>query len=220
MANRNFSSGGKLYSMHTMPVLVDMSFTVDATNANGITGLKGPLVNAVYMHSTAGTPSSPNPDTGAILIRLQDNFNSLLGADCIVQGALSGSPLTSVTNHLAYVITSLGTATAAQWQAKGLPIGVTPAVGVAFIATATGTIGGSAAVQVQATTASVASIEILGDPNVTVAPAPSANQGYGASLILQCRDYAGAIVAPAAASVIRIKLLMSNSSVTVGSAGQ
>jgi hypothetical protein len=31
MANRNWSSGGKIYSMHTMPILLDCNFVVDST---------------------------------------------------------------------------------------------------------------------------------------------------------------------------------------------
>lgn len=219
MANRNFSSGGKLYSMHTMPVLVDCNFVVDSTNGNGlgIRTLKGPLVANVYMNTSA-TPASgnPNPAAGSILIQLQDNYNrSLSGFDARVS-PVSGTPLTATTAGTPVIIVSLGTATAAQWQAKGLPTGVTAAVGVAFVPTASGTIGGSAAVEIAAATGTgIASIETLGDPNLSIAPNPNANQGYGASFILQCRDYAGAIAAPANGSVISIAMYLSNSSVQV-----
>ncbi len=202
--------------MHTMPVLIDCNFVVDATNPNGITSLKGPTVQAVYMHSTAATPSSPNPAAGTILVQLMDNYNRYLSGSSIIRSPLSGSPLTSTTIHVANVITDLGTATAAQWQAKGLPAGVTPAVGVSFVATASGSIGGSAAVQIAAAAGSgVCSLEILGDPSLSSGPNPTANQGYGCYLILQCRDYAGAIAAPADGSVISIEALLSNSSVMV-----
>lgn len=218
MANRNFSSGGKLYSMHTMPVLLDCNFVVDQANTNGlgISSLKGPCIQAVYMHSSAATPSAINPAAGSIVIQLQDNYNKYLSGSNNIQSALSGSPLAATTAHVPVVITALGTATAAQWQAKGLPIGVTPAIGVSFVPTASGTIGGSAAVQIAAATGSgVASIEVLGNPSQAIAPNPNANQGYGAYLILQCRDYAGAIAQPADGSVISIEMLLSNSSVTV-----
>ncbi len=218
MANRNFPNAGKLYSGHTMPVEIDCNFVVDAANVNGlgISSLKGPYVTAVYMHSSAATPSSINPAAGTILVELSDAFNKVLAGSSQIRSALSGSGLTSTTAHIANVITVLGTATAAQFQAKGLPAGVTPAVGVSFIATASGSIGGGAEVQIAAATGSgIASIEILGDPTLSANPAPSANQGYGASLILQCRDYAGAIAAPADGSVISIQALLSNSSVSI-----
>ncbi len=218
MANRNFPNAGKLYSGHVMPVEIDCNFIVDADNVNGlgIRSLQGPFVQAVYMHSSAATPSSINPAAGTILIQLADNYNKVLCMDSSIQSPLSGSGLTATTAHVANVITLLGSATAAQWQAKGLPAGITPAVGVSFVATATGTIGGSAEVQISAAAGSgIASIEILGNPSLSVAPAPSANLGYGASIILQCRDYAGAIANPAEESVISIKLLLSNSSVSI-----
>lgn len=220
MANRNFSSGGKIYSMHVSPVLVDCNFQVAASDSGGlgITSLKGPLVQAVYMHTSA-TPASgnPNPANGNIIVQLQDNYNGLYsGLRAMIQSPNSGSGLTSTTNHVSYVITVLGTATAAQWQAKGLPIGITPAIGVSFVATATGSIGGSAEVQISAAAGSgVATVEVLGVPSTVIAPNPNSNQGYGSYFILQCRDYAGAIVQPADGSIISLMFYLSNSSVTI-----
>lgn len=231
MANRNFASGGKLYTMHVSPVLIDCNFVVDSTNGNGlgIRSLKGPLVQNVFMHTTTtpgpgnsnpATPgvtvTNPNPAAGTILIQLQDNYNrSLSGFDARVS-PVSGTPLTATTSGTAVIIVSLGTATLAQWRAVGLPLGITPAVGVAFVPTASATIGGSAAVEIAAALGTgVASIETLGDPNTTIAPDPTQNQGFGAYVILQCRDYAGALVAPADGSVISISQYLSNSSILV-----
>lgn len=231
MANRNFSNGGKIWAMESAPVLISCNFVVDSTNGNGlgIRSLKGPMVQNVFMHTSASAgpgnsnPASPNvvvtnpnPASGTIVIQLQDNFNrSLSGFNAIVS-PVSGTPLTATTANTAYIIVSLGTATAAQWQAKGLPKGISPAVGVSFIASASGTIGGSAAVEIAAAAGSgVASIETLGDPNLSLSPNPSVSQGFGGQIIVQCRDYAGAIVAPADGSVISISMYLSNSSVSI-----
>jgi len=231
MANRNFANGGKVYAMHTMPALLDCNFIVDSSNGNGlgIRSLKGPMIQNVFMHTSA-TPgagnsnlaspnvvvTNPNPGSGTIIIQLQDNFNrSLSGFNAIVS-PVSGTPLTSTTANVANVIVSLGTASLAQWQARGLPLGITPAVGVSFVASSSGVIGGSAAVEIAAAAGSgVASIETLGDPNLSLSPDPTKNQGFGGQIILQCRDYAGAIVAPANGSVISISMYLSNSSVLV-----
>lgn len=68
------------------------------------------------------------------------------------------------------------------WQAVGLPPGFTPTVGQAFVARATGfggAQGSSGSVTINGTT-DVVSIEIVGDPNLTLSPAPqggSANIG-------------------------------------------
>lgn len=68
------------------------------------------------------------------------------------------------------------------WQQVGLPKGITPAVGVAFIATAVGysTGGGSSGTVKAIGSANVNSIQILGDMNLSIAPIPmggSANTG-------------------------------------------
>ena len=59
------------------------------------------------------------------------------------------------------------------------------------------------------------SIETLGDPNTTIAPDPTLNQGFGAQIILQCRDKTGALANPADGSVISLGLYLSNSSIIV-----
>jgi hypothetical protein len=231
MANRNFANGGRIYIPHTMPVLIDCNFVVDSTNGNGlgIRNLKGPMVQNVFMNtsSTPGKgnsnpqspniqPTNPNPAAGTIIVQFQDGFNrSYCGMNSNVS-PLSGTPLTATTAGTPVAIVSLGTATTAQWQAVGLPLGTVPAVGVAFTPTASATIGGSAAVEVAAAAGSgIMSVEILGDPNTTLAPTPSANQGFGAQIILQCRNTSGAIAAPANGSVISLAFELSNSSVLV-----
>lgn len=222
MANRNWASGGKIYSMHTMPVLLDCNFVIDSTNGNGlgIRSLKGPAISAVYMH-TSSTPAagSPNPASGTIVVQLADNYNrSLSGAFSIVSPASGASLLVAsagLTVGVAYIITILGTTTTAAWHALGVPAGVAPAVGVSFIAAATSALGTGAVQITAAAGAGICSIETVGDPNLSIAPDPTANQGYGAQIILQCRDYAGAIAAPANGSVISLQFLLSNSSVQV-----
>ena len=231
MANRNYASAGKIYSMHVKPVLLDCNFVVDSANGNGlgIRSLKGPMIQNVFMHTSASpglgnsNPATlnvpvlnPNPAAGTIIVQFQDNFNrSFSGCNAIVS-PVSGTPLTSVVANVAYTIVALGTATAAQFQAVGLPKGVTPAIGASFIASASAAIGGSAAVEVAAAAGSgVMSIETLGDPNATIAPDPTQSQGFGAYVILQCRNNSAAIAAPADGSVISLQFLLSDSSVQV-----
>lgn len=200
--------------MRSSPVLIDCKFMVDNASANGISSLKGPTVSAVYMNTSASA-SSTNPAAGTIVIRFADNYNrSLVPGVHSIQSPNSGSSLTSTTVGIANTITILGTASLAQWQARGLPIGVVPALGVSFIASSSGLIGGSAAVQISAAAGSgIASMEIVGDPNQSLAPDQSSGQGYGAYFILQCRDYAGALAAPANGSVISLQFYLNNSAV-------
>lgn len=228
MANRRWTSQF-LYQYEAMPVLVSCNFVVDAANGNGlgIRSLKGNGVQNVFMHTSTtpgrgnapiGTsglvgPLNPNPGNGVILVQLTDNFNRYLSG---FNGRVSPvtSTQTTTTSHVAYVITSLGSATLAQWQTAGLPLGLTPTVGQAFIAIATGTIGGSATVAPTATAGSgVDHIEVLGDPNTTLSVAQSAING-GGLIVLECFA-ASVVTAPADTTVIGLNFYLSNSSVTV-----
>lgn len=211
MANRYFKQF--FNTLHTMPVLIDCNFIVDSTNGNGLglRSLKGPGVGAVYMHTSATpAPANPNPGTGVIIVQLQDTYFKYFGGFSGQVMPVSGTPLTATTANTAYVIVSLGTATTAQWQAVGLPVGLTPAVGQAFIATASATIGGSAAVEISAAAGSgIDHIEVLGDPNTTIN-----TPGVPPYLILQC--FAGGVkTAPADGATLGLSFYLSNSSVTV-----
>ena len=115
MANRNWASGGKIYSMFTSPVLIDCNFVVDSTNGNGlgIRSLKGPAVANVFMQSSAPAPknplrpSPPAPSNGLNLLSA-NNFAILAyaaitgstGAGSTVTGDMGIYPnnLSSITN--------------------------------------------------------------------------------------------------------------------------
>lgn len=217
----NGQNGGHFYSNITQPVKIYANFIVDSTNGNGlgIRSLKSNgYVNNVFMNTSA-TPASnngylnPNPAAGYILIQMKNNFNYYLGGMSGFVAPLSGSSVTSVTAGLAYVIVSLGTTTLAQWQAKGVPIGVTPAVGVSFIATATGAIGGTGAVQVPATAGSgITSIEVVGDARLSTSS--SIAQYSGMWVLAECFA-SGTRTAPAAGSTLSLTLEFDASSVTI-----
>ena len=169
--------------------------------------------------------TNPNPAAGTIIVQLQDNFNRLLTGGHSVVSPL-GTPVkvdlsdAALTIGVAYVITTVGDATAADWLAIGLPAGVTPAVGAAFIAAATG--HGTASVTRVAPTAAagsnIFSIETVGDSNMAISPSISA-QGFGAQIILQCRNDSSSdapqIATPADGTVISLSFLLSNSSIQI-----
>lgn len=222
MAQRRYNQF--FYTLHKYPVQIDCNFIVDSTNGNGlgIRSLKGGGVGNVFMHTTQAPGTSagqlnPNPAAGYISVQFTENYNFYYAGTAGFVSPLSGTPLTAVTNHTTYVIVSLGTATLAQWQAVGLPRGIAPAVGVAFVATATGTIGGSAAVEVIAATGSgIDHIEVVGDPNKTILSSAGAVMGQpnGSSMQLAC-FLSNAVATPADGTVIGLSFLFSNSSVTV-----
>ena len=220
MANRNFSNGGKIRIMHIEPVLVDCNFIVDSTNGNGlgVRSLKGPLVQNVYMHTSA-TPATgnPNPASGTILIQLADTYNRSLSGFNSNVSPVSGSALkidnAALTAGVPYIITTVGNSTLATWQAIGLPSGVTPAIGVPFIATGTGGTANVSTSRVETTASggsTIMSIETVGDPNTSIT---ALNTGYGAYFICQCRNISGAVAAPADGTTISLAFYLKNSSV-------
>lgn len=224
MANRNFASQGRIYSMHVMPVLIDCKFQVAAadTAGNGIINLKGPTVANVFMHTSA-TPSAnnPNPAAGLIVLQLQDNYNQLLSFRASITAPSSGSDVkidnSAMTVGQAYTITTLGNASAAKWAAIGVPPGVTPAVGVSFIAKTNGGSGNTLTSRVQATATAgsgIDHIEMVPASSADIAPNRLLQPSYGAQFILQCYA-AGVLTAPADGSVIHLEMYLSNSSVLV-----
>jgi hypothetical protein len=228
--SRGFGLNGKsIYMNICKPQEIELNFIVDAANGNGL-GVRSIKSNGyvrnVFMH-TSSTPGvgldgvvNPNPIAGYILIQFKNNFNYCLSGSNSIVSPVSGSPLTSTTAGHAYIIVSLGTASLSQWQAAGVPQGLTPSVGMSFIALATGTIGGSAAVEVPSFS-SVDSIETVGDPNQSINPSNIAQNG-GAYLLLQCVTSASgspALATPASGSVIAMRFRFDGSSVSIPDGG-
>lgn len=227
MSNRFYPNAGHFYSSHFAPVMLDCTFQVAAANGLGITGLIGNGIENVFMH-TSTTPSvgnggvtNPNPENGYIVVQLADPyFKSYANISAAIHTPNSGSSLlvasAGLTVGRSYVITILGTTSTAQWVALGVPVGVTPAVGVAFVAAATSATG-TGAVQVPHVNGSgVAYVEQVGNPNLTLYPV-----GVGAGfpqMILRCMGPTDAstttpiAVAPRDASFMRICFYMGNSS--------
>lgn len=74
------------------------------------------------------------------------------------------------------------------WQAVGLPAGVVPSVGAAFIATATGysSRGGSTGLVKLSGVSGITDIEVIGDPDQTFSPIPMGGSGnVGAMMLVQ-----------------------------------
>jgi len=210
----------KLYQYETYPVLLSCNFVVDITNGNGlgIRNLKGSGIANVFMatSTTVGTGNygvkNPDPESGIIVVQFQNQFSRYLGGFSGQISPLSGTPLTATVTNVAYVITSLGTATLAQWQAVGFPMGMTPVVGAAFVSSVSATIGGGATVETPASSG-IDHIEIVGDPNATLQNS-NVYQNGGAQIIMQCLLNT-TLTQPAQNTVIGLNFYMSNSSVQV-----
>lgn len=173
---------------------------------------------------TMASTGNPNPAAGFIYVQLQDNFYSYLYGCSQIQAA-SGSNVnvtSGLTQYKPYVITALGTTTAAAWVTLGLPIGTTAAVGVAFIA-ATSSAGTGTGTVALSGVSGITSIEVVGNPDLMINSSAAQVSGSpsGSYIIYQCLAPTSSSVttliptAPAAGSTITLGLYMSNSSVTV-----
>jgi hypothetical protein len=92
------------------------------------------------------------------------------------------SPLaTGFTFAIVYNGTNLS-----NWQTVGLPLGLNPTQGQSFIAAASGDGGHSTGTVIAAGVSGIQSIELVGDPNQSIAPAPQGGSPHnGALLIIQ-----------------------------------
>lgn len=215
---RGFGLNGKsLYSNICKPCEVNMNFIVDSTNGNGL-GIRSLKSNGyvanVFMHTTAPLAGSgnPNPLAGYALIQLNNNFNKYIGGFSGQIAPLTGANQTSTVIGTPSVIVNLGTATAAQWLAAGVPAGVTPAIGVSFIALQSALIGGAAAVKLVGVSG-VDHLEVIGDPNLSLNNSNIGTNG-GAYVMVQFIG-AGALVTPANGLVVGMQMIFDGSSVTV-----
>ncbi len=274
MANRRFIQFFK--TLHNEPVFLDCNFAVDVANVNGagVTSLKGPGIQSVFLHSTAaftgtshtsilidgiastanlavgmpvqggGVPvgakiaqivsgtsinltvatttsatasityqavGSPNPAAGEIVVKLQDNYNRLFTGYSSIIGPL-GAATTSSKANVINVISTLGPATLAQWQAVGLPVGVTPAVGVTFVGSQAAVIGGSAQTAIMLAAGSgITNIEFAGNSNLSIAPlgASSGLDGAGSTFYLRCMKN-GVLTAPTDGTNLSLSFYLSN----------
>jgi hypothetical protein len=225
---RGFGLNGKsIYVNVAKPIVVNLNFIVDHTNGNGlgIRSLKSNgYVESVFMN-TSVTPgvingvTNPNPIAGYAQITFKNNFNYYLGGFSGQIVPLTSTSTTSLTTGHVYVITTLGNTTLAQWQTAGLPPGYTPAVGQAFVAIATASIGGTGTVGIPGVAVSQV-VTVVGDPNQEINNA-NISQYAGAKVIVQFSGATSSSVttlaptAPADGTVVGMTFNFDGSSVTI-----
>lgn len=192
---------------------IDFNFIIDHANGNGLgnRSLKGsPLVKNVFTYTSAsplqGNPFGQAASEGMCLVQLVPAFIGFITGFSGPVSPLSGTPINvtaGLTVGKSYVIVSVGTTTPAQWQALGLPLGVVPAVGAAFVCTSATDGIGTGVVEVPLSTGSgFDHMEIIGDPNQTCNMSGGA---YGAYILSQF-FLANAVVQPADGTVIGMRL--------------
>jgi hypothetical protein len=129
---------------------------------NFLAGASGAVTNL----AGTGVASITKLATGTYQINFTNAYQRHLGTEVNAYSPGTGSTAaTALSAGTVYTIATLGTTTAAGWQAAGLSASVTPAVGVSFLATGAGTGTGTC------TTPSVSGLvdsEIVGNPNTTL----------------------------------------------------
>lgn len=207
MANRNFANS-RIYTGHVMPVLLDCNIAIGSTGAVGT--VKGPYVTSVTRLGV-----------GAYQIKLNDNYSLAYNVMASLSVAPTGSNInltTGLTIGQAYIITAVGTSTTANWQTAGLPAGITPAVGVGFVAITAAAGTGTGTVKAVAPSG-IVTVEAVGNQSLTSAPDPAVSQG--AVILIQCYGSTSSSVTtlipadPANGSTLFVEALMSNSSITI-----
>jgi hypothetical protein len=198
MANRYFTQF--FYTPHKMPVLLDCNVVIGSTGAVGT--IKGPGIAGVTRLSA-----------GVYQIKLQDNYNRYFMGSWGFVAPTTGSTVNdgSFVTGTTYVITAVGTTTAAEWLAAGVPAGITPDVGVVFKAASAGA-AGTGTVKALGSSG-IFALEVLGNTNLMLGPSGAANQG--GLVTIKCLNASGAATDPAAGSVMGLTFYLSNSSVTV-----
>lgn len=229
---RGFGLNGKsIYANVCKPCFVELNYVVDSTNGNGlgIRSLKSNgYVENVFMHTTQ-TPGSnnghtnPNPAVGFALVQMKQNFNYFLGSNAgFVTPVATSTKIdnSALTVGQVYVITTLGNSTAAVWAAIGVPAGVTPAVGVAFVALTVGAGANSSTSRVMLpTTSGNTIIEVVGDTNTGVTTNVAGNAGQYVMFQFSAATSSSVTTliptAPANNSVVGMQLWFDGSSVTI-----
>lgn len=217
---RGWPNAGHFYANIVKPGVIFCNFIVDPANGNGL-GVRSIKSNGyvrnVFMHTSAspGTGEglvNPNPAVGYALVQMKNNFNTYLGGFSGFVSPTTGGTSGSTTIHLPFIIASVGTTTLAQWQAAGLPLGLTPTVGQSFIALATGAIGGSGTV-IAPGVSGIDSVEVIGDPNTEIANSNIAS--YGGAWFLVQFLLSGVVTAPNTNSVVGMAFFFDQSNVSV-----
>jgi hypothetical protein len=222
-------NGGHFYSNITQPVKLDFTFIVDSANGNGLgvrTIKSNGYVENVFMHTTAtpgmglGGHTNPNPIAGYAFVQFKNNFNYYIGGFSGKVTTLTSSTTTLAANT-PYTIISLGTATLAQWQTAGVPLGFTPAVGLSFIASSSGGVIGGGATAATAASGSpdlVCTVDVMGDPNQSISSSSVASYS-GAYQVLRFVSFSGTTATPADGTAVSFSAFFDASSVSIPDGG-
>ncbi len=211
MANRAYFQ--MLASLVERLSYIQGSFVSDGSG--GVTSVQGSGVDTVV-----------NLQTGVFQIKLQNALLASLGnavgsGGGITYTVYNGGVVSTVAAGTGFTVahaTSIGQlSVAAQWQAVGLAVGVTPAVGVSFLSNSAGAQAGASATAAAgpllATATSLGQVvNIVGHPSTTLSTSGTSASGKGGYLVVVFRSGIGVATNPPVGTV-RFSMHLRNSSI-------
>lgn len=137
----------------------------------------GAAATAITTALSAVITALPSTASGVYSFTASGGGGATLTCISTVNAPLPGAPADSTVVALQTGFTFASTIYNSNlfcWQGVGLPKGITPAVGAAFIATTTGvsTHGGSTGTAIAAGVSGIQCVEVIGDPNASLASVP------------------------------------------------
>jgi hypothetical protein len=147
----------------------DLVTTINGLLASQLGNLSAPL--GVYSFTASGTTTV-----------------TVVSTSTSPQGPLPGAPFDGITPTGFTFASTIYNTNLENWQAVGLLPGVVPSVGASFIATSTGqsTYGGSTGLVMAPGVSGINSVEVIGDPNASIAPIPMGGSPHvGAKFLVQ-----------------------------------
>jgi len=192
MSNRKFNEF--FLSLNADPVYLEANAVIDSGQTTGTRSQKG-----------SGVSSIAKVATGVYKISLQNRYCRYLGGDTGFVSPTTGGTIavTAISPGTMYLIASVGTTT--NWQTAGVPAGVTPAVGMAFLCAATSTGNGLA---IAVGKSGIFTVEVIGDPNTSITNYTDPH------FFISTLDATGTLAAPTDGSVIGLTIYLRRSSVT------
>lgn len=149
--------------------LVQQSISTGATAAQ-----VGAALVITINQLLAAQPGNLTAPSGVFSFTSSGTTTVTIVSTSLPQGPLPGTPMDGVI-PTGFTFGSVDFSTNIQdWQGVGLPKGILPTVGASFVATATGysTGGGSTGLVQTPSVSGISVMEVVGDPNQTLAPMP------------------------------------------------
>lgn len=188
--------------------LVQVTVAQNATNSQVATALSA--VIALLPSGISGVTSFTSSPASAVVTVTNTSTNPY---------QLPGPPIADTSGFT--VALTVNDNNRADWVAVGLPVGIVPAVGAAFIATATGS-GSSTGTVLAASVSGLSSLEIIGDPNQTIQPRPVGSTPHiGGTILLKTLAATSSSVTtplatpPADGTLIRLTFMLEAGSVII-----